>query len=92
MTSAQEPSLSSCISDDGDALTFCRICALSSACMAKGLDQVQALDLHVLVKHVGPFAPGEHLFREVGRVSRERLDQLAISLLAVCRAARVGPP
>ncbi|TDR38529.1 hypothetical protein DFR29_12030 [Tahibacter aquaticus] len=60
--------------------------------MAKGLDQVQAPDLHVVVKHVGSFAPGAQLFREVGRGSRERLDQPAISLLAVCRAARVGPP
>ena len=52
------------IADDGDALRFCSTCAFSSACLSEGLDKSQLLDLHVLVEHVGPFAPGDHLFRE----------------------------
>lgn len=64
MTSVREPRRPSPIADDGDALTFCSTCAFSSACMAEGLDKSQLLDLHVLIEHVGPFAPGDHLFRE----------------------------
>lgn len=64
MTPAQTPRRLSPIADDGDALTFCSTCAFSSACMSEGLDKSQLLDLHVLVEHVGPFAPGDHLFRE----------------------------
>ena len=52
------------IADDGDALTFCSTCAFSSACLSEGLDKSQLRDLHVLVEHIGPFAPGDHLFRE----------------------------
>lgn len=51
-------------SDDGDALTFCSTCAFSSACLSEGFDKSQLSELHVLVTHVGPFAPGEHIFRE----------------------------
>lgn len=50
--------------DDGDVLTFCSTCAFSSACLSEGFDKSQLGELHVLVTHVGPFAPGEHLFRE----------------------------
>jgi CRP/FNR family transcriptional regulator len=32
--------------------------------MAEGMDKAHLRDLHVLVEHVGPFAPGEHVFRE----------------------------
>ncbi len=52
------------IADDGDALRFCSTCAFSSACLAHGYDKAALADLHVLVDHVGPFAEGEHLFRE----------------------------
>ncbi len=52
------------IADDGDALRFCSTCAFSSACLSHGYDKTALADLHVLVDHVGPFAEGEHLFRE----------------------------
>ena len=55
---------SSPIADDGDALTFCSTCAFSSACVSEGLDKTQLRDLHVLVEHIGPFAAGDHIFRE----------------------------
>lgn len=64
MTSAPVPRRPSPIADDGDAFTFCSTCAFSSACMAEGMDKSQLRDLHVLVEHVGPFAPGDHVFRE----------------------------
>jgi len=54
----------SAIADDGDALHFCSTCAFSSACLSQGYDKGTLADLHVLVEHVGPFAEGEHLFRE----------------------------
>jgi len=50
--------------DDGDALTFCSTCAFSQACLAQGMNKRELLDLHVLVDHVGPFHPGDHVFRE----------------------------
>jgi CRP/FNR family transcriptional regulator, anaerobic regulatory protein len=52
------------ISDDGDALHFCSTCAFSAACMEQGFDKSKLAELHVLVEHVGPFAEGEHIFRE----------------------------
>ena len=52
------------LADDGDALHFCSTCAFSQACLSHGMDKAALLDLHVLVEHVGPFAAGEHLFRE----------------------------
>jgi CRP/FNR family transcriptional regulator len=52
------------IANDGDEVTFCSTCAFSSACVTEGLDKPQLRDLHVLVEHIGPFAAGEHLFRE----------------------------
>jgi CRP/FNR family transcriptional regulator, anaerobic regulatory protein len=55
---------SSAAADDGDALSFCSTCAFSSACMAEGMDKAQLRSLHVLVEHAGPYAAGEHLFRE----------------------------
>jgi CRP/FNR family transcriptional regulator len=64
VTSPGLPRHASPIADDGDALRFCSTCAFSSACLAEGLDKSQLLDLHVLVEHVGPFAPGDHVFRE----------------------------
>lgn len=50
--------------DDEDAVKFCSTCAFSSACLSQGFDKSQLSELHVLVMHVGPFAPGEHIFRE----------------------------
>ena len=52
------------IADDGDVLRFCSTCAFSDACLSQGYDKTALADLHVLVEHVGPFAEGEHLFRE----------------------------
>ena len=52
------------IADDGDELHFCSTCAFSSACLSQRYDKAALADLHVLVEHVGPFAEGEHLFRE----------------------------
>lgn len=49
---------------DGDAVQFCSTCAFSSACMAEGYNKSALAELHVLVDHVGPFKPGQHLFRE----------------------------
>jgi len=52
------------IADDGDALTFCSTCAFSTACLSQGYDKSALLELHCLVEHVGPYASGEHIFRE----------------------------
>ncbi|MGH8030249.1 MAG: helix-turn-helix domain-containing protein [Arenimonas sp.] len=54
----------STLADDGDALHFCSTCAFSQACLAEGMDKRALGELHVLVEHVGPFATGEHLFRQ----------------------------
>jgi CRP/FNR family transcriptional regulator len=50
--------------DDGDEFRFCSTCAFSAACLGQGLDKSRLRELHVLVEHVGPFAAGEHIFRE----------------------------
>jgi len=55
------------IADDGDSLHFCSTCAFSAACMEQGLDKSKLGELHMLVEHVGPFAEGEHIFREGDR-------------------------
>ena len=52
------------LSDDGDTLRFCSTCAFSQACMDQGMDKASLADLHVLVEHTGPFAAGDHIFRE----------------------------
>ena len=54
----------SILADDGDSLTFCSTCAFSQACLSEGMDKRALMDLHVLVEHVGPLQPGEHVFRE----------------------------
>jgi CRP/FNR family transcriptional regulator, anaerobic regulatory protein len=51
------------IADDGDDLRFCSTCAFSKACRAQGLDKGSLRELHMLVEHVGPLAPGAHIFR-----------------------------
>jgi CRP/FNR family transcriptional regulator len=50
--------------DDGNDFQFCSTCAFSAACMEQGFDKARLRELHVLVEHVGPFAEGEHVFRE----------------------------
>lgn len=50
--------------DDGDEFQFCSTCAFSAACLEQGFDKSRLRELHVLVQHVGPFAEGEHIFRE----------------------------
>ena len=50
--------------DDGDEFQFCSTCAFSGACLDQGFDKSRLRELHVLVEHVGPFAEGEHIFRE----------------------------
>jgi CRP/FNR family transcriptional regulator len=50
--------------DDGDEFQFCSTCAFSAACLEQGFDKARLRELHVLVEHVGPFAEGEHIFRE----------------------------
>jgi CRP/FNR family transcriptional regulator, anaerobic regulatory protein len=50
--------------DDGDDFQFCSTCAFSAACLEQGLDKSRLRELHVLVEHVGPYAEGEHIFRE----------------------------
>lgn len=52
------------LTDDGDELRFCSTCAFSAACLESGYDKAHLRDLHVLVEHIGPFAEGEHIFRE----------------------------
>jgi len=58
--------------DDGDALRFCSTCAFSDACISQGYDKTALGELHVLVDHVGPFHPGETVFR-----AGERFDAIA---------------
>jgi len=52
------------IADDGDTFSFCSTCAFSKSCLDEGLDKSQLRDLHVLVEHTGPYAAGDHVFRE----------------------------
>jgi CRP/FNR family transcriptional regulator len=52
------------IASDGDELRFCSTCAFSATCLAHGYDKADLATLHVLVEHAGPFAEGQHLFRE----------------------------
>ncbi len=54
----------SILADDGDPLHFCSTCAFSQACLSEGMDKRALMDLHVLVEHVGPLKPGDHVFRE----------------------------
>lgn len=48
---------------DGTDVTFCSVCAFSSACLAAGYGKPELAELHCLVEHVGPVAEGEHVFR-----------------------------
>lgn len=51
------------IADDGDDLHFCSTCAFAPACLPAGVDKHALRELHMLVEHVGPFRPGEAIFR-----------------------------
>lgn len=51
------------IADDGDADTFCTMCAFSSACVAAGYHKGDLRELHCLVEHTGAVDTGEHVFR-----------------------------
>lgn len=53
--------------DDGNELHFCSTCAFSQVCLAEGYDKNDLQDLHVLVSHIGPFQPGEHIFTQGNR-------------------------
>ncbi len=49
---------------EGDAFRFCGTCAFSRACLSEGYDKSALRELQCLVEHIGPFQPGEYLFRE----------------------------
>lgn len=51
------------VADDGDAVRFCSTCAFGAVFMPQGYDKDALRELHCLVEHVGPFAPGSTLFR-----------------------------
>lgn len=63
-TVRSSPVAAASIANDSDSIEFCATCAFSSACISNGYNKTALRDLHVLVDHVGPFATGEHLFRE----------------------------
>jgi CRP/FNR family transcriptional regulator len=76
------------IADDGDEFRFCSTCAFSQACLAQGLDKAALRDLHMLVEHVGPLAPGAHLFR-----TGDPFDAIAAvrsGTVKTCRVDREG--
>ena len=50
-------------SNDGDAEHFCSSCAFAEACATAGYGRGELNDLHMLVEHVGPFEPGQRVFR-----------------------------
>ena len=50
--------------DDGNEFEFCSTCAFSAACLGQGFDKSRLRELHMLVEHVGPYAEGQHIFRE----------------------------
>lgn len=54
----------SIVADDGDDWQFCSTCAFSQVCLAEGMGKGELRDLHMLVEHVGPFQPGDYVFRE----------------------------
>src|SRR5690242_16521597 len=49
--------------NDGDAERFCLSCAFAEACSVAGYGKAELSELHCLVEHVGPFEPGQHIFR-----------------------------
>ncbi len=51
------------IADDGDETRFCSTCAFAEACSVAGYGKPELAELHCIVEHVGPYAPGETVFR-----------------------------
>lgn len=51
------------IANDGDRETFCSTCAFSHACVVEGYGKGDLEELQCLIEHVGPFQPGEFVFR-----------------------------
>jgi CRP/FNR family transcriptional regulator len=74
--------------DDGDAFRFCSTCAFSAVCVAQGLDKEALRDLHMLVEHIGPVAPGAHLFRTGDRF--EAIAAVRSGMVKTCRVDRDG--
>ena len=50
-------------SNDGDANHFCPSCAFAEACSVAGYGKPELSELHCLVEHIGPFEPGQRIFR-----------------------------
>ncbi|MDE2497704.1 MAG: transcriptional regulator, partial [Xanthomonadaceae bacterium] len=50
-------------SHDDDAEHFCSSCAFAEACSLAGYGKPELNDLHCLVEHIGPFEPGQRIFR-----------------------------
>jgi len=61
---ARKLKLPSPMPDDGDELHFCSTCAFGSVCLPVGVDKQALRDLHMLVEHVGPYHPGDVVFRQ----------------------------
>ncbi|HET7611352.1 MAG TPA: helix-turn-helix domain-containing protein [Rhodanobacteraceae bacterium] len=49
--------------NDGDTERFCSSCAFAEACSVAGYGKTELSELHCLVEHVGPFEPGQRIFR-----------------------------
>lgn len=50
--------------NDGDEFHFCTTCAFSRICLPQGYAKPELAAISVLIEHVGPFKPGEYIFRE----------------------------
>jgi CRP/FNR family transcriptional regulator len=48
----------------GEAPDFCRSCALASVCAMVGYGKPELSPLHGLMEHLGPYRPGETVFRQ----------------------------
>ena len=49
--------------NDADAEHFCSSCAFAEACSLAGYGKSELAELHCLVEHIGPFEPGQRIFR-----------------------------
>lgn len=47
---------------EGDEFAFCGTCAFAPVCLPQGFDKAALADLHCLIEHVGPYAPGAAIF------------------------------
>ena len=47
---------------EGDEFAFCGTCAFAPVCLPQGFDKAALADLHCLIEHVGPYAPGARIF------------------------------